>query len=163
MSENEELDLDLDNQDEALKTKNRFQQLSDKVKSTAKEKDDALAKVKTEEENRLKAEKERDFFRDFSKLSSQYPNATAFQDKILEKVNAGYSAEDATLAILAKEGKLQAPIAPSAPLPDNVAGGSASTAITEQSDKGLGEMTVDEKRDALVKMEKEGINILSKN
>lgn len=156
MDENE-LNLDLgSDQGEELQVKNRFQKLSDKVKTTAKEKEEALAKVKAEEDARLKAEKERDFFRDFSKLSSKYPNATDYQDKILEKVNGGYTAEDATLAILAKEGKLQAPPPPP---PDSPAGGSAATVITD-SDKDIGQMSKDDKRNVLLELEKKGENLL---
>lgn len=155
----QDLDLDLNDQEERLKEKNRFEKLSEKVIFTAKERDDALAKIKQEEEARAKLEKERDFFRDFSKISVAYPAASAYQDKILEKVNAGYSAEDAALAILAKEGKLQAPPSPPTPPPDNVAGGSAATIIADQ-EKSPEEMSKEEKRSALLELEKQGTNLL---
>lgn len=153
----DELNLELDNQEEEkLKANNRFQKLSEKVIITAKEKDQAEAKAKAAEEAQLKAEKERDFFRDFSQMSSKYPQATAFQDKILEKVNNGYSTEDAMFAVLGKEGKLDNQPA-SQPMPDNIAGGSASTSVRE-GDKEFKDMSQDERRNVLTDLEKEGVN-----
>lgn len=154
----EALDHIESNAEEKLKVKNRFEKLSEKVILTAKEKEEVEAKYKAETEARTKAEKERDFFRDFSKLSSQFPNATEYQDKIWEKVNTGYTPEDATLAILAKEGKLQ-PITAGTFRPDNVAGGSASNTITDSSEKNPNEMSRDELRNALMEAEKQGVNL----
>jgi hypothetical protein len=167
MDKNNELSMDDLNQTEAqvkekLQVKDRFAKLSEKMTLTAQEKDQAEAKAKAESEARVKVEKERDFFRDFSQLSSRYPNAAHYQDKILEKVNAGYSAEDATLAILAKEGKLQ-PITADTYIPtqSNVAGGSAATAMTDSfGDKRPEEMTQAERRQVLQDMENQGINLL---
>ena len=150
----DDLNLDVETQ-EKLENKNRFEKLSEKVILTAKERDDANAKVKTESDARLKVEKERDFFRDFSQLSSRYPHATAYQEKILEKVNSGYTPEDATLAILAKEGKLSS-TPPPPPLPENIAGGSASTAVVDGAEKELNQMSKEEKRHALLDLEKQG-------
>ena len=158
-----ELELNLDdldqiqaNEEKKLQVKDRFAKLSEKMTLTAREKEEAEAKVKTEVDARLQVEKERDFFRDFSQVSSKYPKATEYQAQILEKVNSGYTTEDATLAILAKEGKLQM----ETPRPTNIAGGSASTVINETGDKQIEEMTNEEKRNALLQMEKEGINLL---
>lgn len=163
MNENE-LDLNLEdldqiqaNEDKKLLVKDRFAKLSEKMTLEAKGKAEAEAKVKTEADARLQAEKERDFYKDFSQVSSKYPGASEYQAQILEKVNSGYTTEDAAISILAKEGKL--PVA-EPPRPDNVAGGSASTVITDTGDKKIEEMSSEEKRSALLQMEKEGVNLL---
>lgn len=157
--EDNELNLDLDNlevqAEEKLKVKNRFEKLSEKVILTSKEKDEALAKAQAEAEARVNAEKERDFYKDFSANVSKYPNASEYQDKILEKVKIGYTTEDAMVAVLAKEGKLtsEAPQAPQVPTPQ-VEGGSASTTIS--GDKDISQMTSDEKLAALTEADKKG-------
>lgn len=163
MENDNELNLNLDdldqiqvNEEKKLQVKDRFAKLSEKMTLTAREKEEAETKLKVETEAKSKVEKERDFFRDFSQVSSKYPKATEYQDQILEKVNSGYTAEDAALAILAKEGKLQM----ESPRPDNITGGSASTVINETGNKQIEEMSTDEKRNALFQMEKEGINLL---
>lgn len=169
--ENEELELDLGeldsieaNSDKKLKVKNRIQTLSDKVKTASQERDEAQAKLKAEAEVKVRLEKERDFFKSFSQISSKYPNASSYQDQILERVNRGYEPEEAALAILAKEGKLQPITMDTQPLkPDNIAGGSASTTISEKLDKNLNEMSLEEKRAALLEMEKQGINLLKRD
>lgn len=157
--ENEELDLNLDeiesDTNKKLQVKNRFEKLSEKVITVGKEKEVAEAKAKTEEEGRLQAEKERDFYRNFSQVSTKYPNVSEYQDQILERVNKGYDMEDAAVAVLAREGKLS-------PKPEpkpNVAGGSASTAVTD-TEKSVDEMTQDERRQALQDLEKQGVNLL---
>jgi hypothetical protein len=154
--ENEDLNLDLDNlevqAEEKLKVKNRFEKLSEKVILTSKEKDEALSKAQAEAEARAKAEKERDFYKDFSANVSKYPSASEYQDKILEKVNAGYSTEDAMVSVLVKEGKFT-PEAPQVSSPQ-VEGGSAATTIS--GDKTLNDMSASEKLDALKEAEKSG-------
>lgn len=163
-----ELELDLDteldqvqtNAENKLKVKNRFEKLSEKVILTAKEKEEAEAKVKLEAEARLKAEKERDFYKGFSEISSKYPQATQHQDKILERVNKGYSPKAAALEVLEEVGQLTPITAGTQPLkPENPAGGSAATTITD-SGKDVSHMTREEKRNALLEMEKQGVNLL---
>ena len=154
--ENEDLNLDLDNlevqAEEKLKVKNRFEKLSEKVITTSKEKDDALLKAQTEADARVKAEKERDFYKDFSANVSKYPSASEYQDKILEKVNAGYSTEDAMVAVLVKEGKFTSEtIQPDRP---QVEGGSAPTIVG--GDKSLNDMTAAEKLAMLAEADKSG-------
>ncbi len=151
--ENDELNLDnLEAQaDKKLEIKNRYQQLSDKVKLNAQEKEQAQALAKTEAEAKLKAEKERDFYKDFSAKASKYPGASDYQDKILEKVNAGYSTEDAMVSVLNAEGKLTP--AP-APRPQNIEGGSAPTAML--GDKDVSQMSTSEKFAALQELDKSG-------
>src|SRR3990167_585042 len=138
--------------EEKLKVKNRFEKLSEKVILTSKEKDEALAKAQAEVEARLNVEKERDFYKDFSANASKYPQAAEFQDKILEKVNLGYATEDAIVAVLDKEGKLNA--SPPEARPPQAEGGSAPTVI--EGAKTLQEMTVDEKLIALAEADKTG-------
>ena len=163
MENENELNLDLDqieqNSEQKLQVKNRFQQLSDKVKTEAQGREEAEAKVKAAEDGRLEAEKKVEFFKNFSQVSSKYPNATEYQEQILERVNKGIDLEEATVGVLHKEGKFQAPVLePSRP--DNIAGGSASTVITDTGDKRVEEMTHEEKRNQLLQMEKEGVNLL---
>lgn len=102
------------------------------------------------------AKKELEFYKDFSAQTSKYSGATEFQDQIKEKVLSGYSVEDATVSVLAKEGKLpnmqeQAPVEASSP-----AGGSAVTTMTGGADKSIGEMSKEEKRAKLVELESRG-------
>ncbi len=130
--------------EEDIKNKNRFEQLSEKVILTSKERDDALAKVKAETDAKTAVEKERDFFKDFSANISKYPGAGDYQDKILEKVKSGYSTEDAMVVVMAKEGKLSSPNQqPSI----QVEGGSAPT--LQGGTKSIKDMTSSEKFAAL--------------
>ena len=124
----------------------RNQILSEKVKETATERDTAVAA-------REEAEKERDFYKNLSKLSSKYPNATDFEDKILEKVKKGYDIDDATVAVLSKAGKLNT-MQPRQER-EMVAGGSATT-NPSQGSKGIKEMTQTERLQALREAESRG-------
>ena len=155
----ENLDLNLDdldqieaNADKKLQVKNRFQQLSDKVKSEAQEKENAQAEAKANAERITALEKEAESLKTFSTLSSKYPEASNYQEQILERVNKGYDPEEATVAVLAKEGKLaqQAP-----PKPEGAEGGSAMTHISE-GDKPIGELNASEKLAQLQELEKSG-------
>ena len=139
--------------DEKLKVKNRFQQLSDKVATTSKERDDALAKAQAEAEAKSQLEKERDFYKDFSVNVSKYPAASEFQDKILEKVRSGYSTEDAMVAVLNKEGRLNPPTEVKHQQ-SQAEGGSALTSIP--MDKNMNNMTTAEKYEALMEADKNG-------
>lgn len=136
---------------EKLKAKNRYEQLSEKVITTSKERDEAQVKAKAETERAELATKERDFYKDFSANVSKYPNASAYQDKILEKVKSGYSTEDAMVSVLAKEGKLSSPGAPYIP---NAEGGSAPTNL--EGPKSIEDMSRDEKWSALKEADKTG-------
>ena len=158
--ENEDLSLDLDNlevqAEEKLKVKNRFEKLSEKVITASKERDDANAKVETETEAKLNAEKERDFYKDFSANVSKYPAASEHQEAILEKVKGGYTTEDAMVAVLNKEGKLTPAEPEATPEPEapQVEGGSAVT--VQEGDKTLDKMTPEEKLTALGEADKSG-------
>ena len=166
MADELELDLDLDNQQDINnKVEKRIKDLSEKVKTTSQERDE-LVKAKAEADTaRANAEKERDFFSSFADSAGQYPEASNYKDAIKEKVMAGYSVEDATVSILAKEGKLQNYTPPVART-ESPAGGSATTTMRNDMNKPLNEMTRDEKRAELMKAESEGgdvSNILRKN
>lgn len=141
----EELELDLNEGQHINKTEERIKNLSSKVKDTSRERDEANAKAQSEAEARVAVEKERDFYASFSDQTSKYPGASEHKDAIKEKVMAGYSVEDATVAVLAKEGKYT-PQVEQAPAPANAAGGSASFQLPSGSSKTLGEMSRDEKR-----------------
>ena len=149
----EDLDLDLNNED-ISREKDRNKKLADKVKATSEERD-TLAKAKEEEAKaRATAEKERDFFKNFNQVSAKYQGASEYQDKILEKVNAGYDVEDATISILAKEGKYNP--APPKVESERVAGGSATTTIRGSDDKTPENMSQDERRATLLDYEAKG-------
>ncbi len=130
---------------------NRFKDLSEKVETTAKERDEATAKAEA-------AQKEVEFYKGFSKVSSKYEGAADYQDKILEKVNSGYDLEDATISVLAKAGKFTAPQVQR----QSPAGGSAPTAIQSGDEKPISEMTRAEKRAALEEAERQDPGSLSK-
>lgn len=148
MTDEKELDLDTELQEieksvekeKEDKDNNRFRTLAEKVKATAAERDaERLAKQALE--------KEVGFYKGFGAVASKYPEATSFQDKIREKVNAGYELEDATISILHKEGKMGTQAAP-APEIESPAGGSATNQLP-QGPKTIAEMTLAEKRAAL--------------
>lgn len=156
----EDFELDLDNQEVNNKVEKRIKDLSEKVKTTAQERDE-LAKGKADADiARATAEKERDFYSSFADSASTHPEASSYKDAIKEKVLAGYSVEDATVSVLAKEGKLTN----YTPIPtrsENPAGGSATTNLQSDTQKSLSEMTRDEKREALIKAESEGGSLSS--
>ena len=151
----DELDLELESEEDKInKVEKRIKSLSEKVKLTSEERDELkkLNENLTGEKHTLS--KERDFYKDFNQLSTKYPEANEYQDKILEKVNAGYDVEDATISILAKEGKYN-PAQPKVE-DEKVAGGSATTTMKGSDSKTPQEMTQDERRAALVDLESKG-------
>lgn len=155
--ENEELNLDEletsaeSSADNNLKIKNRIQQLSEKTKIAHQEKE-AAEKAKAEAETKAQSfEKQTEFYKNFSQLSTKYPEAINYQDQILERVNKGYDQEEATIAVLGKEGKFG--IQPASQTPPRPEGGSA---ITNVSDEGKTELNIDEKLIALREMERTG-------
>ena len=154
----DELDIDLDQLDENINKTNRVEQrlkdLSEKVRNTAQERDSLTEATKTLQVERDDALKERDFYAKFSDSTAKYAGAHEFKDKIREKVMAGYDVEDATVAVLAKEGKLSQPT--QVVEKDTVAGGSSATAMSGGGQKTLSEMTRDEKRAKLVEAEAKG-------
>ena len=151
----EEFELDLEGSEDINKTELRIKNLSSKVRDTATERDEARAeaeKLKAEAET---AQKERDFFKGFSEVSSKYPGASEYQDAILEKVNAGYSTEDATVSVLNANGKLM-PQTVEAPQPITAGGGSSATVLLDSGSKSVSEMSQAERREALMNPDIQG-------
>lgn len=147
----EEIINEFEAEEKPPRSDNRIKDLSEKVKTTAEERD-KFAQEKADAEAAVQAaKKETDFYKGFSAINSKYPGASEYQDKILEKVNAGYEMEDAAISILAKEGKLTTP----AERVESPAGGSAATSMANPDDKPLAEMTRDEKRAKLEEIERE--------
>lgn len=120
----------------------RIKGLSEKVELTSKERDTFKAEAE-------KNAREAGFYKEFAGMVSKHPAATEYQDQIKEKVMAGYTPEDATYAILAKQGKLGQMQAPQ----ENPAGGSAINQ-PPQARKAVSEMTRDEMLAALKEAEK---------
>ena len=125
------------------KIQERITNLSQKVELTAKERDELAAAKQAIEAEREAALKERDFYKNFNQQAAKYPGAIEYQDQILEKVKAGYSEEDATIAVLAKEGKFTPP-APKVEEQAPIAGGSATTTV--QGPKPTSDMSQEERR-----------------
>lgn len=153
----DEFELDLDKLDADINKNNKIQEritgLSTKVKETAEERDAERSAREAAERAKADAEKERDFFREFSGVTSKYQGASEFQDAILEKVRLGYSTEDATVSVLNANGKLTttAPVVER----ETPAGGSAVNAMSSGV-KPINEMSREEKRAALLEAEQRG-------
>lgn len=145
INEEEQVVVEEKSEQKPTRPENRFKDLSDKVETTAKERDEAKAKAE-------EATKEVEFYKGFSKL--KYPEAVDYQDKIKEKVMAGYEMEDAAMAVLGKAGKLVLNPVPSAPR-ESPAGGSATTNLKSSSEKTIDEMSQVERRSALEQAERE--------
>lgn len=123
-------------------TQERITQLSDKVKTTAEERDTAQASL-------AEAERRAAFAEGFVDIVTTQPAAKDHKDEIKEKVLKGYSVLDATYAVLGAAGKLGGtPTEQPRPI---VAGGSADTTITDTAKKSPSEMTQAEKRSQLEK------------
>lgn len=158
----DELNLELDDlQDEAEKTlqvKDRFAKLTEKgIEAERKAQEEASARAGAES-RASKAEKDLEFYKSFSQISSKFPGAVDHQDQIKERVDRGYDPEDAVIAVLSKEGKLNQTDHPT-PQP-NVAGGSAQTNLGDGGSKDIRDMNNAEKAEALMQMEREGANLL---
>ena len=153
-----ELDLDLDedkNTEEIISRKDKkINSFAEKLKTSEQEKADLATKEAEARQQAESAEKERDFFKGFNSLSAKYPGASDYQDKIWEKVQSGYDAEDAAIAILAKEGKYTPE--PKKEESGGAAGGSAATSIVDTGDKTPAEMTQEERRAHLQELESRG-------
>lgn len=152
MTDDLDLELDLGEQDAEKngRIRGRINKLAtEKAEALKKAEENAQAKALAEAKAQA-AEKELGFYKGFNQVTSKYQGAGEFQDKIREKVFAGYDVEDATVAVLAKEGKLQTPTAP-APQKETVAGGSA-TNQPPQAEKGVGDMSQAERKAKLAEM-----------
>lgn len=133
----------------------RIKSLSGKVKSTAEERDAAKAGEEAAKAAQVAAEKERDFYADFSETSPKHPGANEYRDAIKAKVMAGYSVEDATVSVLNAEGKLSGSVVPVVEVAP-AAGGSAINQLPTGGAKTVADMTQAERREALVEAEKRG-------
>lgn len=158
----EELSLDLDNlevnAEKTLQVKDRFAKLTEKGIEAERKAQEAEAKAQAEAAARQKAEKDLEFYKSFSQISTKYQGAAEFQDQIKERVDKGYDPEEAAIAVLGKEGKLGQP-AQTISQP-HVAGGSAQTNLGEGGSKDIRDMTSAEKAEALMQAEREGANLL---
>lgn len=129
----------------------RVSNLTEKLKTETEEKARLAQEVADANAKVQSLEKENAFNSSFSDSTSQYPQASEYKDAIKEKVLAGYSVEDATVSVLAKEGKLT-----SQPTRENIAGGSATNAMQAEGTKSLRDMERADKRAALIEAENEG-------
>lgn len=109
-----------------------------------------LQKASEEAEARKKAEAEReefrkeaDFYKSFNPLTTKYQGAADLQDKIKEKVMQGYDIEDATVAVLNREGKLNPKSEPVER--EVVVGGSSTNLPTTGKAKSVSEMSQSER------------------
>lgn len=133
---------------EASRSQQRINQLSEKVELTSKERDELKGLVGQRDSEIATLKKENEFNSGFADMLGAHPLAKDHKDDIKAKVLAGYSVEDATFAVLGKVGKLGTQDV-SQP---QVAGGSATTPITSsQTEKTVAEMSLAEKREALLK------------
>lgn len=156
----DETELDLDTEDSINKTQKRITDLSTKVRDIATERDSERQAREAAEQKVAALEKEKEFYAGFTGMSGKYSGANEYAEDIKAKFNAGYTLEDATVAVLASNGKFGGSVAPIAqvapPPPAPAAGGSASYTPPPSGDKSVRDMTRDEKRAALMEAEKRG-------
>lgn len=116
----------------------RITELSDKVKQEAEGR-------KVAEDKAAALEKKAAFAEGYADMLTTHPAAKEFKADIETKVNAGYTVEDATLAVLGKAGKLGFV----GKQPESPAGGSATTTLNQSGEKSVAEMTQEERRKKL--------------
>lgn len=111
----------------------RIKNLSEKVETTAKERDDFKAEA-------VAAKKEGEFYKGFAGMVSKYPTASGLEEKIKAKVMQGYSVDDATVATLVSEGRFN-------PAPKPIESPLGGSAINQPAaaQKSIKEMTQAEK------------------
>lgn len=127
----------------------RIKQLSEKVRLTSEERDEKEKLLKETTEKLSVLEKENSFNSTFVDVLGTYSQAKDHRDEIKAKVLAGYTVEDATLAVLGKAGKLGGTLTPT--YTPQVAGGSAATTMTNSANKEVKDMTQAERRAQLEK------------
>jgi len=138
---------DVQTEQKTSEAERRIKELSEKVELTSKDRDEKDALIKERDDKIAYLEKEKEFSDSFSDVLEKYPNAKTFKDAIKERVDKGYSVEDATFAVLGKEGKLGVREMDV----DTPAGGSADTSISTDTEKPVSDMTQDERRRILEK------------
>ena len=148
-------ELDLDTLDQELekesKVEKRIKDLSDKVKLTSNERDELKRLSDSKDQENATLKKENEFLNSFGDVLGKHPEASAFREKIKEKVLKGYSVEDATVSTLVSEGKLNSP----KEKVENPAGGSATTQHPS-GPKPISDLSRDEKRAKLLEAESSG-------
>jgi len=155
MEDELELDLNENNNEDITRRDNRIKSLSDKVKEKSLEAETRAKELAEAAKAKEEAEKARDFYKGFNEISTKYRGANEYQDKIWEKVQGGYDVEDATISILAREGKYTP--APQAKEEGGMAaGGSASVGIHDSVEKKATQMNRDELRSKLLDIESTG-------
>lgn len=129
----------------------RIKQLSNKTKAAEEGKAAAdLARQDAESKAQV-AERKVAFLEGFSDIVSENPAAKEFKAEMEEKVLSGMSIEDAKFVVLGKAGKLNQPVRADSP-----AGGSATTTVTQKTDKSPKEMNSEELRNAVVEAATKG-------
>lgn len=154
MEDELELELQTGVQPQINRTQERINSLTSKLGDVSREKEEALRKAEEAERKAQEAEKNLKFVSDFSEMVPKYQAASEYRDAIKEKVDAGYTIEDATVAVLNANGKLipqaqEEPVIETAP----IAGGSAPTQLPTQA-KSPSEFTQDDLRAELSKPER---------
>lgn len=128
--------------------------LSEKAKAEEATIKAQKAQEKSEKEAEV-AKKDLEFFKNFNTVSAKYQGAAEYQDQIKEKTALGLDVEEATMLVLAKEGKYNPPPAAKAPVA-SPAGGSAVNTLKAGGEKPINEMTRAEMRAALIEAEQRG-------
>lgn len=148
----DELETELNQPSESQK---RITQLSDKVKTTAEERDVERQKREEAEQKAAQAERLAQFSESFVDVVAANPAAKDHKDEIKTKVLSGYTVEDATYAVLGKAGKLNTPTKVEEQV--QVAGGSATITPSQGGvNKAPHQMTRDELRAKLIEAQERG-------
>lgn len=155
-----DLDIDLEQAEEKINKKNKIQEritgLIQKEKTTAQERDELAKARKAAEDERDALKKDVEFYSKFSDSVTKYKDAAAYKDRIREKVMAGYDVEDATISVLAKEGKYGNTVTPEPIEKDSPIGGSAVTQTHKGGQKPLNEMNKQDLKQALMEAQSRG-------
>lgn len=151
------LNSEEDNSEQNNPLQKRIINLSKRNKLTEAERDELAEAKAALEQEKAALEKELSFQSSYADTLMKYPSASEYKDAIKEKFLVGYEVEDATITILAKEGKFtNTPTAEPAMEMASPVGGSATNSITTESEKSPQEMSQEEKRQMLQEIEDRG-------
>ncbi len=139
---------ELETENRLSESEKRIKQLSEKVRLTSEERDEKDKVLKERETRIAELERKDSFNTSFTDILGTYGEAQAHRADIEAKAMAGYTVEDATLAVLAKAGKLGAVKPVAAP---QVGGGSAATFMPSTGNKEPKDMSQAERRELLSK------------